>query len=216
MPEVAEDVQPDPILAQFSGMGRPELAKECARRGIPANEPGSTAAVLLGRLVEYERAQADPNLVTADDDDDLLGLGDDADDGIVMASGDPEPPVPGMAASVPVAGPSGQGVVERPRPRRATYIEEGVSGIPVEVRNGASIAPEPTTGVIGRYRKAFVVGDLNPSDEQHFAMIRMTHEAAAAEGHRPRGGAWVGTRVGYGVNGQGVRTAIYEISIRRK
>lgn len=212
MPEIAEDVKPDPILAMFTGMDRPALVAACNERNIPAAGPGTTAAVLLRRLIDFEQVKAsgaDPSVVS-EDDDDPLGL-DDADGGVLTDGSDPEPPAAGVAASASAAGPGTEGVVGRPATGATTHVRPQAAVVqPVDD------APAPVTGTIARFRKAFVVGDMDPSDEQHFGMIAKTHDAAAAAGHRPRGGRWAGERIGYGSDKNGVRTAIYEVSIRRK
>lgn len=63
------------------------------------------------------------------------------------------------------------------------------------------------------FRAEIPIGPRTIDDETHFACIKGTHDAAAEAGFTTRGAPWAGHRVGYSTF-QGMRSAIYEVSVR--
>jgi hypothetical protein len=152
---------------------------------------------ILKRIADVDAANEDP-----------LGLDDEPDQ-----SNTPEtPPAAATGSSPPVAAggpdPAGDPPVASTDPSFKVRLADHVR---------AAADSNGKTGVFGGvFREEFPLGSREIDDQYHFHLITETQAAAYAAGHIPKGGAHIGHRVGYSVDGAGRRTVIYEVPIRTR
>ncbi len=201
----------DEVVPDYSRVGFKALRVLCKDRGIPGD--GNSIA-LIERLKAWDAQHgksvdlsAVENLDPDESDDDPLGL-DDPDDS--PNNLDPILPAPVMTEpgcthpkcilDHPHVGPA----ILAPAPESPAGGGEAAS------------APPPTGAPAREYRHEITIGPRDVSDADHFAYIAEAHAAAHAAGYETLGGATVGHRVGYGVDSDGHRTVIYQVSLRRR
>lgn len=209
--EVQEETVPD-----YSRVGFKDLRKLCTGRGLPA---GGTQVDLIDRLKAYDAERGltvDTAVPDVADDVDLLA-DDDAPQSSpdapapevqpVPAAPDQTPPGAGAAASTPApdgSAPAATGEGHRRRPNLAA------KGGPVRV--GEAFGGSE----VRAYRREFLIGNRDITDDDHARFIADTHAAAQADGYATKGGITVGERVGYATGVDGYRTAIYQVHLKRQ
>jgi len=92
----------------------------------------------------------------------------------------------------------------RSRPNMA--VRDGV----VKVGEGHGAAE------VRAFRRQFVIGPRDIGDSEHVKYIEDTHAAAHAAGYETKGGITVGERIGYATDAAGMRTAVYQVPLRRQ
>jgi hypothetical protein len=225
------------VAADYTRVGRRDLQQICKVRGIPAD--GSNVD-LIAKLQAWDaRHGADPDVTVPDDDVDLLGDDDETPAGGAAASNPPagpaapegavragQPGTPDVGASAArgesaaaptvtttLPGAPAVTVTAAPAGAEAAHVKRGRPDL--SVTDGVASQGEGTLGPKNAYRAAYTIGDRDVTDDDHFRYIADTHARAAAAGMQTKGGATIGERVGYGTDGNGQRTAIYQVPLRR-
>lgn len=234
-PPAEGDEEPE-FHGDYSQLGFRDLQKLCKARGLLAD---GKAPELIKKLREHDRVTGSAVDLTVPDvepdgDDgpeiDLLALGDvvpaGAPDGGEVASAPSSGPSPGLEpgpverSQVVAFGPTGPALVPPDQGRSVTPapIVPETAGRRHEERNlttrGGPV--ENPNREITAYRVEHAVGPRDLIDADHFDLIARTHALAEEAGYRTRGAPTIGTRVGYATGSDGGRTAIYEVSVRRR
>jgi hypothetical protein len=227
----------DEFVPDYSRLGFRDLRKLCTAREIPAD---GTVTQLIEKLKAADAAKGlKVDDVPDDDEFDLL-----ADEQPTAAGGGGPVPAASAAGASPPAAARPSATDDLAGPAIGVAPEVGttpeVPAVRVISADTGEVVPRatlpgkahrPDLGVqTGRvkvgeasgaaaayaFRWAFVIGNHDVSDNDHFVFLAETHAQAAAAGHATKGGQTVGERIGYAYDADHRRVAIYQVPLKRQ